>query len=642
MAIGFTGGANNYAYTALTGLSSVLGCSFAVRFRYNVWNASNGSPLLMIVDGVGGYAGIYIAGGADLLLASATGSLDAAGGILRRGFTHHGLITIDGSGNLVGYVDGARVLDDVGVTGITPAYAIAGGNETLSTDGVFQDVMIWSRVLTHDEIWKQARSRTPVSRRGLVNWHPFSHHSRNPAGTGGPIIDWPTVGSSWLPTSTNFTTQRDLAVPVRRRAPILRLAAGGSQTLSPSLVTNTSTLYAPTVTPGAVTLSPPALSDADTLYAPTVTVGGVTLSPPALASGTTLYAPVVSQGGIIVAPPLVSDGDTLYAPTVTPGPVSVLPPALASGTTLYAPTVSTSSYGVRLTWAEVRYQPDAAPATITCVAGAAVGAGAPAAVSVIAGYQIHLDWLEVRYQPTLTPVTVSCTAGRALAAGLDAALELMLALPMNVGAAGARGPRGVVFEIVDSMVMNVGAAEAAGLAFSLTSPTAIACTAGRGAARGRPALLSAANVTIDCGIGAATAYGPAAALSVVQTVACTPAGGAAHGSVVTIVDGPSGPIIFCFRGRAVGAGAPIEFALSAEFRVGAAVARGARATVESGIELYATGSVIGQSSMNPTLMAARGSMGAYAYLDGGPGRAHGLFKMRSRLTPDMRFTVREN
>lgn len=51
---------------------------------------------------------------------------------------------------------------------------------------------------------------------------------------------------------------------------------GGAQTLEPPLLTNTPTIYAPTVTGGAVpqTLSPPLLTNTPTLYAPTVAVVG--------------------------------------------------------------------------------------------------------------------------------------------------------------------------------------------------------------------------------------------------------------------------------------------------------------------------------------------------------------------------------
>jgi hypothetical protein len=119
---------------------------------------------------------------------------------------------------------------------------------------------------------------------------------------------------------------------------------GGTQTLSPSLVSDDDTLYAPTVTPGAVTLSPSLLSDGDTLYAPIVTQG-TTLLPPLLDDGDTLYAPTVSVGSVTLSPPLLDDGDTLYTPTVTNGGATqtLLPPLLDDGDTLYAPTISVGS-----------------------------------------------------------------------------------------------------------------------------------------------------------------------------------------------------------------------------------------------------------------------------------------------------------
>jgi len=50
--------------------------------------------------------------------------------------------------------------------------------------------------------------------------------------------------------------------------------AGGVQTLSPSLLTNSQTFYAATVGRGAVTLAPPRLNNAQTFYGATIT-GGV-------------------------------------------------------------------------------------------------------------------------------------------------------------------------------------------------------------------------------------------------------------------------------------------------------------------------------------------------------------------------------
>lgn len=143
-----------------------------------------------------------------------------------------------------------------------------------------------------------------------------------------------------------------------------RLRELPAQTLSPSLVSESTTLYAPTVTVGAVTLSPSLvnlgntvynptiinrqilepslLTDGDTVYNVTVTTGAVTLSPSLVTDGDTIYEPTVSQAtpAQTLTPSLVSDGDTLYAPTVTTGAVTLSPTLVTNSQTFYGATVS--------------------------------------------------------------------------------------------------------------------------------------------------------------------------------------------------------------------------------------------------------------------------------------------------------------
>lgn len=140
-------------------------------------------------------------------------------------------------------------------------------------------------------------------------------------------------------------------------------AGGGSQTVSPGLLTNTSTLYAPTVTRGAVSVSPSLLTNTSTIYAatvvasytvspglftnsstlysPTVVPGSVSVQPPLLTNTSTLYSPVVSQSGgsQVVAPGLLINTSTLYGPTISVGPVSVTAPLLTNSQAFYGATV---------------------------------------------------------------------------------------------------------------------------------------------------------------------------------------------------------------------------------------------------------------------------------------------------------------
>jgi len=72
-------------------------------------------------------------------------------------------------------------------------------------------------------------------------------------------------------------------------------AGSGTQTLSPGLVTNTQTFYAPTVTQagGAQTLLPGLLTNVQAFYGPTVTQAGAVLSPTRLNNTQRFFAPRV-------------------------------------------------------------------------------------------------------------------------------------------------------------------------------------------------------------------------------------------------------------------------------------------------------------------------------------------------------------
>lgn len=128
--------------------------------------------------------------------------------------------------------------------------------------------------------------------------------------------------------------------PVGWGAPTLVIGNPASPvTLSPSLLSNTNTFYAPTVTRGAVTLSPSLLSNTNTFYAPTVTRGTVTLSAPLHSNVNSFHAPAVTVGATTLLPTLFSNTNSFYAPVVTTGAVEVYPPLLSNSSTLFSPSV---------------------------------------------------------------------------------------------------------------------------------------------------------------------------------------------------------------------------------------------------------------------------------------------------------------
>lgn len=100
---------------------------------------------------------------------------------------------------------------------------------------------------------------------------------------------------------------------------VLLFSTPGSGSIFPPLLTNSNTLFGPTVAGGVVALLPPLLSDGDTIFAPVVSGGGSsTLAPPLLTNSITLFSPVVNGGGAtFLLPPFFTNTSTIFAPHVT-------------------------------------------------------------------------------------------------------------------------------------------------------------------------------------------------------------------------------------------------------------------------------------------------------------------------------------
>ena len=118
------------------------------------------------------------------------------------------------------------------------------------------------------------------------------------------------------------------------------VSAGGSQTLSPSLLSNSNAFYAPTITPGAVTLSPGLFSNTNSFYAPTITPGAVTLSPGLFTNSNTFFAPTITTGSVTLSPSLLTNSNSFYAPTITTGDVTLAPSLFTNTNTFYAATLT--------------------------------------------------------------------------------------------------------------------------------------------------------------------------------------------------------------------------------------------------------------------------------------------------------------
>lgn len=77
----------------------------------------------------------------------------------------------------------------------------------------------------------------------------------------------------------------------------IQAATAGSQTVTLNLLSNSSTVYNPTVVPGSVTIALNQIASTTTVYTPIVLPGGVTINLNQIASTTTVYNPTVVQPG---------------------------------------------------------------------------------------------------------------------------------------------------------------------------------------------------------------------------------------------------------------------------------------------------------------------------------------------------------
>lgn len=130
-------------------------------------------------------------------------------------------------------------------------------------------------------------------------------------------------------------------------------------TLTPSLFTNTNTLYAPTVTPGTITLAPSLFTNTNTFYGPevqpepdTISVGSVfwpSLNPLTWSYGGLLstkgwFDPLLIEaatpGTPTLYPALFTNTNAFYSPTITTGSVTLTPSSFTNTNTFYSPTVS--------------------------------------------------------------------------------------------------------------------------------------------------------------------------------------------------------------------------------------------------------------------------------------------------------------
>jgi hypothetical protein len=104
-------------------------------------------------------------------------------------------------------------------------------------------------------------------------------------------------------------------------------------------VSETETVYQPTVTYGAQTVTLSFITETETVYQPSITLGAVTVTLSFISETETVYQPLIQQGLQDVVLPFVAETETVYSPAITLGAVTIVLPLVATAEAVYAPRV---------------------------------------------------------------------------------------------------------------------------------------------------------------------------------------------------------------------------------------------------------------------------------------------------------------
>ena len=190
-----------------------------------------------------------------------------------------------------------------------------------------------------------------------------------------------------------------------------------TQTLLPSLVTNTNVFYLTTITPTGPPLLPDLYVNTNVFYTPTVSAA-YTLAPALYVNPNTFYAPTVSAA-YTLAPALYVNTNVFYSPTVTVGAVDLAPALYTNTNTFYTPTVSAAYTLAPALYANtnVFYAPTvSATYTLAPALYANTNVFYSATITQTGGTQTLLPNLYVNtnvfYSPTVTPGAVNLAPAR--------------------------------------------------------------------------------------------------------------------------------------------------------------------------------------------------------------------------------------
>jgi hypothetical protein len=173
---------------------------------------------------------------------------------------------------------------------------------------------------------------TPVSNGGFTGYSPPAYFCIGASSNSGAynaitplLVNFANVAWTDQEVLARYTNPFGfLRWPEDRRHYLVGVAGAGAQNLAPSLFTNASTFFGPTVGRGAVNLTPSLFTNTSTFFAPSL-----------FTNTNTFFGPTVTPGAVNLAPTLFANSNIFYSPTVALAQPQALLPSLYSNPNIF-------------------------------------------------------------------------------------------------------------------------------------------------------------------------------------------------------------------------------------------------------------------------------------------------------------------
>jgi hypothetical protein len=256
---------------------------------------------------------------------------------------HHGVAIFGSSSNRQVYLDGVGPTPNLTTLSIGTRTAMSVGarwaNSVIGAyfNGRLAEVTIWRASLNDGERKALAAGAPSLSIRpgDIIAYYPlggfrnessrdFSSGGRDLTQVGSPT--WADHPAVWFPQPIYF-------------------APSGAQSVTLDVISATTAVNGPTITPGPVGIVAPLIAATTTVQEPSIAVGAVNIAAPLIAATTTVQQPSLSVGPVDVSLPVVAATTTVYEPTINLG-ITIAVDNIPATTTVYQPNIAVGAVNI--------------------------------------------------------------------------------------------------------------------------------------------------------------------------------------------------------------------------------------------------------------------------------------------------------